>query len=358
MATVGNALTVQSETFSRDARRCRVIGDSWYSTSIRGLCDPLDQLIAQRCGSWTRWLARRPGIVRSLLLFRFGRRYDLMFTCLALKGTWIVVLLEALLGRGARRLILLEFWPVSNKGPWWRRLRRLPETLTLRCAIGRSMRRGHVLTSWEQKQYAAYFRIPEIRFTFIGWPQSRETDQPPDFTRTRSLIVVSSGRFGCDWPTLFRAARNREWQLTVVCSKSDLQTVRTLAEPVGAKVLSSIPLDEHQRLLESAAVYVISVVEDYISVGQIRAMNAIRAGVPIVATRVIGLVDYLVDNESALLVPPGDHLAMRLAVERLLSDEVTRQKLAARAFEVARERTFERYLADLKSMVQKELEGQ
>jgi glycosyltransferase involved in cell wall biosynthesis len=122
--------------------------------------------------------------------------------------------------------------------------------------------------------------------------------------------------------------------------------------------LNDIPLDEHQRLLESAAVYVISVVEDYISVGQIRAMNAIRAGIPIVATRVIGLEDYLVDNESALLVPPGDHIAMRSAVECLLSDEVTRQKLAIRAFEVARERTFERYLADLKSMVQRELEDE
>jgi len=337
----------------RDVSRIRVLGDSWYATSIRDVCDPLDEVVARRCSVWIQRMARRPGVVRNLLLFRFGRQYELTVTCL-LKGTWVFLLLQTVFGGAKRRLIVFEFGFVPPRGPW-RWLRQLPEFLTLRYALERTLLRAQVMTPRERLGYSVQFRLPESRFVLVPWPQSRATDCMPDVTKIRAPKVLSSGRVGCDWVTLFKAAQDTRWHLTVVCATPDHESVMALADAAGATVLKNIPLEQHQQLLEDAAVYVISVAEQHVSVGQIRAMNAIRAGVPIVASKVIGLEGYLVDNETALLVPPGDHLAMRAAVERLLADVAERQRLAARAFEIARDRTFEGYLATLKAMVQAEL---
>jgi glycosyltransferase involved in cell wall biosynthesis len=61
-------------------------------------------------------------------------------------------------------------------------------------------------------------------------------------------------------------------------------------------------------------------------------MNAVQAGVPIVASAVTGLADYL-DDDSAVLVPPGDPVALRAAIDTLLDDPDRRDKLRRTAHE-------------------------
>jgi glycosyltransferase involved in cell wall biosynthesis len=56
---------------------------------------------------------------------------------------------------------------------------------------------------------------------------------------------------------------------------------------------------------------------------------------PIVATRVGGVPEIAVDQESALLVPPRDPKAMALAVARMLKDRELSCRLAARARAIA-----------------------
>ena len=328
----------------------RILGDSWYATSIKGLCDPLDLVIERQCPRWMQTRSRKPGILRSLLLFKLGRDYDLVFTAQPLPGAWLVVLLEALLGAGKRRLVLLEFIPLT-RSTWYLRLRKLHEDVVFRYATRWSIRRAHVLTHSERRHYARRFRLPESRFEFVPWPLLRETDQPPDCDGLRSSAVVASGRMGCDWATLIRAAEGMDWKLTMICNRSELKGISAAAKNISATVMSDVPLDQHQSILRSSAVYVIAVREDFVSVGQIRVMNAIRAGIPIVATRVSGLEGYLVDNETALLVEPGNHIAMRRAVERLLDEPHTRTRLATKAYELAKSRTFGRYLEEVEQLI-------
>lgn len=63
------------------------------------------------------------------------------------------------------------------------------------------------------------------------------------------------------------------------------------------------------------------------------AQEALRAGVPLVATAVGGLPDLL--GDAAVLVPPGDVVALRRAVTRLLADTPARAALGARGRAVA-----------------------
>lgn len=59
-------------------------------------------------------------------------------------------------------------------------------------------------------------------------------------------------------------------------------------------------------------------------------VEAMAAGVPIVASRVGGIPDLIRDGANGLLVPPADSGALRQAISTLLGDEPRRRRMAAR----------------------------
>jgi glycosyltransferase involved in cell wall biosynthesis len=66
------------------------------------------------------------------------------------------------------------------------------------------------------------------------------------------------------------------------------------------------------------------------------AREAMAWGRPVVASGVGGLVDAVEDGVTGLLVPPGDVVALREALERLLADDALRSRLGEAAREKAR----------------------
>jgi glycosyltransferase involved in cell wall biosynthesis len=58
-------------------------------------------------------------------------------------------------------------------------------------------------------------------------------------------------------------------------------------------------------------------------------LEAMSAGKPVVATRVVGIEEVIVDGETGLLVPPNDPAALAQALLRVRRDAVLRLRLAA-----------------------------
>jgi glycosyltransferase involved in cell wall biosynthesis len=56
------------------------------------------------------------------------------------------------------------------------------------------------------------------------------------------------------------------------------------------------------------------------------AIEAMAAGRPVIASAIGGLVDIVVDGVTGILVPPGDAVALRTSIARILADP--RQRLA------------------------------
>lgn len=75
-------------------------------------------------------------------------------------------------------------------------------------------------------------------------------------------------------------------------------------------------------------------------------MEAMAAGLPVVATNVVGNRDLVVHGESGLLVPPSDPPALSGALLRLLNDPTLRERLGKGAREAARSRPSPRQMAD------------
>jgi glycosyltransferase involved in cell wall biosynthesis len=94
-----------------------------------------------------------------------------------------------------------------------------------------------------------------------------------------------------------------------------------------------VPPDELGPYYERAAVVVCpSRREGY----GVVAREAMAHGRPVVATPVGGLADAVEDEVTGLLVPARDAVALRAAIERLLSDVGLRRRLGAAARERAR----------------------
>ncbi|ACS89916.1 MULTISPECIES: glycosyltransferase family 4 protein [Thermococcus] len=54
-------------------------------------------------------------------------------------------------------------------------------------------------------------------------------------------------------------------------------------------------------------------------------LEAMAAGVPVVATSVGGIPEIVKENEAGILVPPGNELALRNAIQRILTDQKLRE---------------------------------
>src|SRR5205823_1799964 len=88
-----------------------------------------------------------------------------------------------------------------------------------------------------------------------------------------------------------------------------------------------------RALLEHAAVFALPSYDEALPVSLLEAMSA---GVPVVATPVGGIVEVVVDRASGLLVAPGDTAGLERALTRLLVEPALAARLGVAARETAR----------------------
>ncbi len=236
------------------------------------------------------------------------------------------------------------------------RLRRVARGVWARVVEVPLLRRGlagaQVMTAWERDAYAAAYRLDPRKLHLVAWPRREGGDTPPAAIEPESRQVFSSGRTACDWETLVAAAAGADWELTIVCSQVDAERVRALVEDLErTSVEVEVSWAEHDRLLRASAVCAIVIADRGLSAGQVRLMSAVEAGVPVVATAGRPLDDHLIADETALVVPPGDAVALRDAVGALLADPERRRRLRDRAREAAADSTYAHYFAQLRDVI-------
>jgi colanic acid/amylovoran biosynthesis glycosyltransferase len=85
-----------------------------------------------------------------------------------------------------------------------------------------------------------------------------------------------------------------------------------------------------RTLLERADLFVMSSFAEGVPVV---LMEAMAAGIPVLATRIAGIPELVCDGHSGVLVSPGDVNAMALAIDRLLGDADLRNRFSIAARE-------------------------
>lgn len=190
---------------------------------------------------------------------------------------------------------------------------------------------------------ASQFGAPDARLAPVAAPQLRSPMRTRDDVRTElgvtdRVLVLAVGRLAPqkDYPTLLRAARRlmrdpSPSPLIVVAGGGPLRfqlQAAIDADHLPVRLLghrSDVP-----ELLAAADIYVLT------SEWEARALviqEAMRAGVPVVATAVGGIPELV--GDAALLVPPGDDEAVAREVRRLATDAALRSDYATKGRLVA-----------------------
>lgn len=142
-------------------------------------------------------------------------------------------------------------------------------------------------------------------------------------------IVLAIGRLAPqkDFATLLAAAPAwRDLARLVIAGSGPLESELRL-QAAGLDVSFAGHRDDVAELLASAAVFAVSSRWE----GQpLVLQEALRAGVPVVATRVGG-IPSLTGEDTALLVPPGDAAALGVAVRDILTDPALASRLRSAA---------------------------
>ena len=151
------------------------------------------------------------------------------------------------------------------------------------------------------------------------------------------LMMVARFTAGKDFGLLIKAfaSVSDRAHLWLVGDGETRKAMETLAADLGIASQVSFwgECENVQELLSRVDVFVLASESEMLPISILEAM---RAGVPVVASNVGGVREAVTDGETGLLVPKGDVGALKEALERLIADEALRTRLGLegrRAFE-------------------------
>ncbi|WP_223149317.1 glycosyltransferase family 4 protein [Pseudoduganella aquatica] len=138
----------------------------------------------------------------------------------------------------------------------------------------------------------------------------------------------------------------------VFAGDGETEAIRALATEQGVAHALRLPgwVDgaAKQQHLEQADLFVLPTYFEALGVALLEAM---ACGVPVIATPVGGIPDFIDDGVEALLVPPGPGTALAAAIVAALQDRALRSRLREQAFaRVAREYAFDAVLGQLRAI--------
>jgi glycosyltransferase involved in cell wall biosynthesis len=200
---------------------------------------------------------------------------------------------------------------------------------------------GVICVSESERRLALASRIADERHVFVVHNGVR--DVPPEFRAApecEPVRICCVARFAepKDHATLLvalAALRSREWSLDLVGDGPTEARMRRLARQLGLdrRVRFRGYQPDPEAVLASSQIFALATRSEALPRSVLEAM---RAGLPVVASDVGGVSEAVEQGSTGLLVPPEDPQALAAALDSLLTDAHLRARmgLAARhAFE-------------------------
>jgi glycosyltransferase involved in cell wall biosynthesis len=356
-----------------------VLCDFWYFRNLGDIVLPFEKYAEEKIGSRFARFILRFSVLRALLLIWLGRDFSLISPDWYRYGR-LICILQAILRN--RNIVIFECIDIAiwSKGPIIAAAVLFIDKYVIGPCMRASVLAVQVMTNQEHRIFVERYGLPEdvlhmVPWPLGGWESEVERYGPPDMLQTvprplgwdskvhnpadaaRGGYVLASGRNSCDWKVVFEAAHIGNWPLCVVCPGKDLARVAALNKDGRATVFSDIALVEHHRLLAGATIYVLCLKENFKSAGQVRLSSAIAAGVPVVASDVLGLEGYLIDGVTAIAVEAGHPAALARAIESLINDPERRKALTVSAKQYAAKFTRQDYFSALRQLLSRCLES-
>lgn len=146
--------------------------------------------------------------------------------------------------------------------------------------------------------------------------------------------IFSGGYIARDYPTLLRAASELPHQIVLVVGYDPVTGKTGLENAIlskKVKVYFDIPGGRFLDLMSRARVVVLAMQDKPYSAGQMVLMNAMALGKPIIITRTAGIIDYVEDGKTVLLVEPGNAQQLKEKISMISKDVGLRRNLGRNA---------------------------
>ena len=169
-------------------------------------------------------------------------------------------------------------------------------------------------------------------------------DVPRRAAHSGPVTLLSVGRLRApkDFVTLVRAMAGLDARLRIAGDGPDRPAIEA---EIGRLGLTNVELlgtrDDVPDLLAGSDVFVLASDSEGLPMSVLEAM---AAGLPVVASAVGGVPELVIDGETGALVPPGDGAALARALEPVVADAALRDRLGAAGRQRAeREFSLERF---------------
>lgn len=270
---------------------------------------------ARRTGQWSAWL--------SFYAFPYIRNNDVVYATGEDVGFAVAALMRLYRARRPRLLVRLE---EPNYGRTM--TRRTIFNLYAQYALER-VDRILCRTTAHLQYLNSVCKQPIRKLTFL--PQTCDVQfyndslvdkrVPSDVSKDEPYIL-SAGLEMRDYPTLIQAGQDLPINVVIAAGSpwsKDLFGGGNNELPSNMSVSKFSPV--HMREVYQSANFVVVPVRPTLrACGMNVVLEAWSLGKAVIATRTLGLLDYISDGENGLLVEPYDVQGMRGAIERLLRD--------------------------------------
>jgi len=141
-------------------------------------------------------------------------------------------------------------------------------------------------------------------------------------------LLLSAGAAGRDYETFVDAVRDLDVDVRIASGSSWIEDAETFEMPENVEMKTAGTMLGLRDLYNKADVVVVPLHDTFHATGYSVIMEAMAMGRAVISTATKCPSDFLIDEQTGLLVPPGDPGALRKAIERLLNDVALRERLA------------------------------
>jgi glycosyltransferase involved in cell wall biosynthesis len=163
----------------------------------------------------------------------------------------------------------------------------------------------------------------------------------PDVEQQPGLIMSLGEVRSRDYGTLFKAVDGLSLKLLVAAS--GIWYAREKDRSINAQVPENTITSGNFSQVKLRSLYaqshftVLPLYDTVFSAGATATLESMCMGRPVIATRSRGIVDFVIDGETGILVEPGDAAAMREAIQDLLAHPEEARRLGRNARQLVEE---------------------
>lgn len=241
-----------------------------------------------------------------------GSEPDCIVTCFP-QLAFVVASLHPLMARPKPRIIAWTFNLGSLPGGWKRRVA---------SRVLRKVDRFVVHARQEISAYGKWLGLDEDKFRFVPLQRGKISNvRPSPLARP---YVASMGSANRDYETLVNAVAGTGIKTVIIAKKSMLESLPDHPDLIK---LSGLSQAECNSILSGAELNVVPLQQTQSAAGQVTFLTSMHLGIPTIATRCIGTIDYIRDGQTGVLIPPNDPPALRAAIQGLWQDNAYRARL-------------------------------